>query len=191
MTEIKVGDTVRIMETTPRGTTAANHVGKHFVVTEVRSTSTRSNAAPDYVMGKEDFTRMGVYLKDVQKVGINRWRYNDHIVVYPGSLDRTNGYNDRLGEGVTILDETPLPKIYTRWKNQDDGLERLDDEITKAARAYWEAHETNPVLEEAKERGDYARFAYNLRYNDTGKYAQDDIEAALPVIDRLALKESE
>lgn len=105
--------------------------------------------------------------------------YNDHIVVYP--------HRDGVvpGGGVDVLDENE-PKVYKRWK---ESVAHPEGEITDAARAYWDAHETNPVLKEAKVRGDYARFAYNLRYNDIGTYAQDDIDAALPVIDRLALKE--
>lgn len=132
MTDIKVGDTVRINKAYAIHVYGENRVGTEFEVKEV----VRSGVS-FYVTG--DPGHRGVWDKYVEKVepkDADRWRYNDHIVVYPETRD-ANG----PGRGVTILDETPLPKIYTRWENQVYADQtRFDEEITEAARAYWAAH---------------------------------------------------
>lgn len=184
MTDIKVGDTVRIKASAEKY--ASEAIGATFTVTGFAGYNLERGP---YATGHPG----GVFLDDLELAGGDRWRYNDHIVVYPETRDQGHPYNNTLGRGVTILDETPLPKIYTRWENQSTGTG--SDEISEAAKAYFEAHEPNPVIKEAKVRGDYAYFAYQLRYNDSAvwleKYTKADIDAALPVIDRLALKASE
>lgn len=181
MTDIKVGDTVRVKEGASLYDPQA--VGKTLVISFVH------NGATPYVVANGEYTG-GFWLKDVELVSPFssprvRWRYNDHIVVYPLKFGVVPAC------GVDVLDENE-PKVYKRWR---DSVAHPAGEITDAAQAYWDAHETNPVIKEAKTRGDYVRFAYQLRYNDSeqwlAKYTKADIDAALPVIDRLALKESE
>lgn len=179
VTDIKVGDTVRIKESA-KGY-AIRRVGQEFVVQELRGGP--GTGADPYAWDNGENSG-GVYLKDlevVKSVDDPRWRYNDHIVVYPETRDP--GYqhgSHTLGRGVTVLDETPLPKIYTRWENQDDSLTRLDDEITAAARAYWAAHPKpkpawhNPRTNEAWEltvNGDTGPFV--VVYNPWGASSRE------------------
>lgn len=146
MTEIKVGDTVRIKDTQPEGGYASKGIGEEFVVTALDSASAVFGAKPDFAIGDKEFTKLGVFLKHLELVEPEQpspWRYNDHIVVYPETRDAGNNKPSQygLGRGVTILNETPLPKIYTRWENRDYSNEdRFEAEITAAARAYFEAH---------------------------------------------------
>lgn len=175
-TEIKVGDTVRIKDDAL--TYYRDAVGKTIVVTDVY----KGKNGLGYV-ANNDYPG-GFWFNHVELVSNsspNRWRYNDHIVVYPLRFGAVPG------GGVDVLDENE-PKVYKRWK---ESVAHPEGEITDAARAYWDAHETNPVIKEANVRGDYARFAYQLRYNDSSFYEKADIDAALPVIDRLAVKASE
>lgn len=136
MTEIKVGDTVRIKDNYPYAWDG-NDIGLEFKVTSV-VTGGRSTF---YVEG--DPQGSGIWNQWIEKVEPDtRWRYNDHIVVYPETRDQQG-----RGRGVTVLDETPLPKVYTRWEDQPYAT----DEITEAARAYWTEHpkpKPKPTLKE-------------------------------------------
>jgi len=54
------------------------------------------------------------------------------------------------------------------------------------------AKKQNPVLVEAAHRGDYAYFAYQLRYGKNPRsYKKKDIKKALPIIDRWAYEAAE
>lgn len=148
MTEIKVGDTVRVKA----GSLSAK-AGEEFTVTHIIKRRNQHSVAGFDWFARGDSAGNGVWGQFLEPVESDpRWRYNDHIVVYPDTRDQGHSYNNTLGRGVTILDETPLPKIYTRWENKDNTLVRFDDEITEAAFAYWAAHPApKPAWHDAKE----------------------------------------